>query len=484
MKKSLIVLGLVLGGVFLAEAAMPTLSSFFVGTPVTVDTGVTQPKTSGSCRLYGTSYNTLDEEHLVAWRGQTSTGYEVRLQRLDSEGNLVGTYHSFAGFQVERINPQVAYSPLTNEYLLVYEEYSTNGAHSVHAQRVGPSGNQVGFAQSLGDGLDPHVTWGGSRWLVVWREESNGGANALKGDFVDTAGIPDGSELDLAAEGMVNNKPARVAYNPASDNFLVVAQKSDNDTFFGYLVENGSGLATDKVEIAKPSELGQAFPDVAADPDPSNPRFLVCWGVWILDLQYSSTGLWCEIQGQFVRTDGTLEGSVKPLQEAEENEIMEILSSLAYSPESREYLLGYEYFKDGNEPNPSPEFRVSRLDQNGTPLESEIAVSGVVSSGLIQPTVGAGVGGRFLTLWQDGGFLTAQIYESPNYDPNGEGSVHPGPYENLVEGQNGDSAINDTLCGGSAVNREWNRYTHWALLLGLFLLMAGRRRTIHRSTTR
>jgi MYXO-CTERM domain-containing protein len=175
---------------------------------------------------------------------------------------------------------------------------------------------------------------------------------------------------------------------------------------------------------------------------------------------------------------------MKVLEEAEKSEIMEILSSLAYSPETQEYLLGYEYFKDGNDPNPSPEFRVSRLDQNGDSLEEEISISGPVSSGLLQPTVGAGVGGRFLTLWQDGGFLTAQIYESPNYDPNGEGSVYPDPYENLVEGQNGDSAINDTLCGGSVAGTNKSSSLPWALLLGLLLLAPAIRRKKLNATNR
>ena len=65
MKKYLILLGMVLGGALVAEATIPTFVPFLIGDPEVIDTGVLQPKTSGSSRLYGTSYNTLDEEHLV-----------------------------------------------------------------------------------------------------------------------------------------------------------------------------------------------------------------------------------------------------------------------------------------------------------------------------------------------------------------------------------------------------------------------------------
>ena len=477
MKRLAIILSMVLTGSFLAEAAIPTILPFLVGTPTTIDTGVFQPTSSGACRLYGTTYNTLDDEYMVSWWGKNPSTYEVRIQRLDKDANLIGSYITFSSSLMNLTNPQVAYSPVINEYMLVYEEYNTTGTHFARAQRLDPSGNMIGSAQNLGTGpsskLEPHVVWGDSRWFVVWREEltiSTTASNALKGQFMNTDGKLDGSELSLATA--INNKPGRVAYNSASDNFLVVAQDTDNDTFLGYIVENSTGVATTKVQIAKPSALGQAFPDVAADPDPSNPRFLVSWAIWKLALG-TATGLECEVQGQFVSAEGMLDGNMLMLQKAEGSKIMEIISSIDFSPESQEYFLGYEFYLD---PNLSPEYRANLLDKNGVPIESEITISGAVSSGLglLQPTVGAGFGGRFLTLWQDGGFLTGQVYESPNYDENG-GSINPGPgtYENNVEGTNGDSAINDTLCGGSAVNGNWDRLPESALLIGFLLLLAG-----------
>ena len=55
--------------------------------------------------------------------------------------------------------------------------------------------------------------------------------------------------------------------------------------------------------------------------------------------------------------------------------------------------------------------------------------------------------------------------------------------ENNVEGTNGDSAINDTLCGGSAVNGNWGWLPESAFLIGFLLLLAGHfgaRRTLRR----
>ena len=497
MKRLVIILGMVLGGTFLAEAALPTLFPALVGTSTTLDTNVYQPSSSGACRLYGIAYNTLDDEYMAAWWGKNSSTYEVRVQRMDIDGNMVGAYIPVASSMMDRINPQISYSPLTNEYLLVYEEYDlgfTGGPHWVCAQRMDPSGNLVGSVQILGYGLaerrEPHVAWSESRWFVAWREEMVIGinptpTNAIKGQFVDTNGKLDGSELTLGIDGSINNKPPRVAYNSASDTLLVVAQDVDNDTFMGFLVDNTAGTMTSKFQIAKPAALGQILPDVAADPDPANPRFLVNWGVWKLALGTPS-GLECEIQGQFVKADGTLDGAMVMLQKTTGSAIMEIISSIAFSPVTQEYMVAYEFYLDENLP---PEYRVNRLDKNGAVLESEIIVSGPVSGSLVQPTIGPGFGGRFLMLWQDAGLLTSQVYESPNYDPTG-GSVNPGPGPGSGsnhEHANGDSAINDTLCGGSAVNGNWGRLQESTLLFGFLLLLAGylgTRRTLNRSTQR
>ncbi len=86
-------------------------------------------------------------------------------------------------------------------------------------------------------------------------------------------------------------------------------------------------------------------------------------------------------------------------------------------------------------------------------------------------------------MWQSEGDLSAQVYESPNYNPNG-GSVNPGTEPGTGsnhENSNGDHAINDTLCAGSAVNGSWGRLLGPILLFGFLLLLAGRfgaRRTL------
>ncbi len=491
MKRLAFIIGTIFAGTLLAEAALPTLLPLLVGTPVTLDTGVPQPTSSGGCRQYGTAYNTIDEEYMVAWHTETVAGVEVRVRRLDIDGVPLAPAVFLGGGFMDLTNPQISYSPLANEYLLVYEEYTVNiagGPHWVYAQRLDAFGNKIGTAQNVGSGpgekKEPHVAWDGSRWLVVWRDEMTIGinptaTNAIYGQFVDSDGKLAGTEFELGTPGSINNKPPRVAYNAASDNFLVVAQLVDNATFMGFLVDGVSGAMTSKFQVAKPEEMAKAFPDVAADPDLANPRFLVSWGIW--DLNNSSvTGLDFEIQGQFVRADGTLDGTMVMLEEASGGAILEIFSSLTFSPETQEYMLAYEFYLDQNLPL---EYRVNRLDKNGAVLESEIIVSGPVSGSLVQPTIGAGFGGRFIMMWQSEGDLSAQVYESPNYNPNG-GSVNPGTEPGTGsnhENSNGDHAINDTLCAGSAVNGSWGRLLGPILLFGFLLLLAGRfgaRRTL------
>ena len=189
-----------------------------------------------------------------------------------------------------------------------------------------------------------------------------------------------------------------------------------------------------------------------------------------------------EIQGQFVKADGSLDGTVQSFLSFVDSDYVELLSSVAFSQESQEYILAYQYYMDGAQ---GDYVRLARLDKQGYVLEGEIAVGNVISGGILQPTVVAGNGGRFLTLWNDTGMLTGQVYESPNFDPNGGGSINPDPgtYENNVEGKNGDSAINDSLCGGSVVNGNRVWLLESCILFGFLLLLAGHfgaRRTLRR----
>ena len=94
MKRLSIILGMVLAGTLLAEAALPTLLPLLVGNPTVIDTGLNQPTTPGGGRLYGSAYNSLDDEYMAAWGNKGVTGSEIRIQRIDKDGVPVGSYSS------------------------------------------------------------------------------------------------------------------------------------------------------------------------------------------------------------------------------------------------------------------------------------------------------------------------------------------------------------------------------------------------------
>ncbi len=438
---------------------------------------------------------------MMAWWNKTSTDYEIRIQRLDKDGTPVGMYSSIdkaalsipltstgaMSLSLELTNPQVSYSPLTNEYLLVFEAKDAPMFYGIYAQRLDASGALLGDVEELGDfgpldKRDPQVVWGGSHWLVAWNEQmwisgsfTSGLVNA---QFVNTDGKKEGTDyIEVIPDGSANHEPVRIAYNAGSDNFLIVGEAPTNDAYFGYFLDNEVAQSSPaKTLIAEPQPYYAQgitmtiFPDVAADPNPSNPRFLVSWSYQEISL--TGPGLrTIEVQTQLVTANGDLDGTVYPVVSYVNDDFVELQSSIAYSPESQEYVIAYEYFTET-----SPKYlRLVRLNQDGKVQESEIAVSDPLSAGNIQPTIGAGFGGRFLTSWLDGGDLNTQVYESPNFNPNGGGGVNPGPGSGGSgrDNDNGDGAINDTLCAGSAVNGTWGRLPESILLFGFLLLLAG-----------
>ena len=511
MKRLSIILGMVLAGTLLAEAALPTLLPLLVGSPTVIDTGLNQPTTPGGGRLYGSAYNSLDDEYMAAWGNKGVTGSEIRIQRVDKDGVPVGAYSSIdkaaltipmsspgaMSFSLALSNPQISYSPLTNEYLLVFEAKDAPMFYGVFAQRLDPTGALLGEVADIGafgpyDKKDPQVTWGGSQWLVAWGEQMwmSGSfvTGQVNGQYVNTDGKKEGSEIAIVPDGSANHQPVRVDYNSASDTFLLVSENPANNAYFGYLLDNVAGQAPlSKISVAQPQAnyaqgiLLTIFPDVAADSDPANPRFLVTWGFQEVSLMMPNART-IEIQGQFVKADGSLDGSVQSLISYVDSDYVELLSSVAFSEESQEYVLAYQYYMDGAQ---GDYLRLARLDKQGAVVEAAISVGNVISGGILQPTVVAGNGGRFLTLWNDTGMLTGQVYESPNFDPNGGGSINPDPgtHHNNVEGTNGDSAINDSLCGGSVVNGNRVWLLESCIFFGFLLLLAGHfgaRRTLRR----
>ena len=162
------------------------------------DMGNTDTDTNFRADHASVAFNASANEYLVVWRGDDEvTGddvIEIFSQRVTAAGVPTGTNDvklsdmgpagdgNFAG-----IDPEVAFSPSENEWLVVWQgDETVNNDTEIWAQRVSATGNPIGVddhqLSSMGPAgsneywaLEAAVAWGDGRYLVIWRADDDTG---------------------------------------------------------------------------------------------------------------------------------------------------------------------------------------------------------------------------------------------------------------------------------------------------------------------
>ena len=277
--------------------------------------------------------NSTDNTYLVVWMGDDNTGalvateLEIYGQRVSALGNPIGD----DDFRLSDMGPDgdpgydagfpaVAYSPVQNEYLVVWTGDDdtlqlVDDEFEIYGQRVdAAAGDEIGVDTRLSDmGVDgstayaaeePAVAYNAAagEYLVVWYGDDNS-APLVDGEFevygqrVDAAsgaavGTNDFRLSDMGPEGDPDydaNYPA-VAGNSSGNQYLVTWE-GDDDTpplvdqefeVHGQWVDGSSGAelgADRRLSDAGPGENAgyQAWFDPAVAYNPVNNEYLVVW---------------------------------------------------------------------------------------------------------------------------------------------------------------------------------------------------------------
>jgi hypothetical protein len=216
------------------------------------------------------AYNRQDNEYLVVWRGDDSTGglvdgeFEVFGQRVDgATGAALGGDFRLSDMGLDgnidchALDPAVAYNSTDNEYLvnwtgddntagLVDEEYEVFGQRvdaatgaelggDFRLSDMGPDGDPAYWA------VNPAVAYNSTdnKYQVVWYGDDNTGG-LLDGEYeiygqrVDAAsGVEIGGDSrhsDMGPDGSVDYDAlySAVAYNSTGNEYLVVWSGDDN----------------------------------------------------------------------------------------------------------------------------------------------------------------------------------------------------------------------------------------------------------------
>lgn len=302
-----------LGSGNVSDSSGPLNTSGFPISPVGNESGHNHETHSAVAFNSGAMQN-----YLVVWYAPTESGNFVFGRFVNRDGTLNGNRFLFNVWAFDNTtNPDVAYNPDLDQYLVVYEYTESEPRLSgIFGQIRSNTGTLVSSIFTITLGLAPADTYfspavayspASDQYLVTWRHNSG----AFQGIEARTIS-GDGSTLGLVWEltGMIAGDPELpdVAYTSILDEFLVVWQKTytpytDHD-IYGKRIQMG----------ASPGPVGPIFSIHYTDRDETAPAVAAIAkpsgiGQYLVVCQSYYGGGTSDIVGQYVTDGGALDGS-------------------------------------------------------------------------------------------------------------------------------------------------------------------------------
>ncbi|MEX1311749.1 MAG: prealbumin-like fold domain-containing protein, partial [Candidatus Sulfomarinibacteraceae bacterium] len=230
------------------------------------------------------AYNPLSDEYLVVWEHEYSaTDHDIYGWRLAADGGLVGPAH-VSTLSASELNPRVVHNPVTDEYLVVWQSWQ-GSHHDVNARRMAADGTLLGAEVIIADGIfnqaAPAVAVDAATgtYLIVWEEETTPGNYDVLGRLMAADGSLPGGVIAVSTWSNDQLRPD-VAFNPAAGSFLVVWEDhhwgtgADPD-IYGQLVAGNGGLLGGNIAISWDSPNDRLNPAVTYLS--ATQEFLVVW---------------------------------------------------------------------------------------------------------------------------------------------------------------------------------------------------------------
>jgi len=252
------------------------------------------------------AYNSNHDEYLVVWWDDQGSTYAVYAQRVDSDGTLKGSQpitvvHS-SGYK--NWQPDVAYSPTHDEYLIVYTYEASASDYDVWARRVAWDGSWMSSEIRINGDSDiqwnPAVAYNSDadEYLVVYENWWAGGLRDIAAQRVRASDGALQSWRNIATgTGELRTYPD-VAYDPAQNYYLIAytyqsSAGADGD-IFGKVTSWNMGYLSNEIQIINNTNLQD---DVALAA--SENEYLAVW-------QDGPSTSWRTIYGRRISGDGSL----------------------------------------------------------------------------------------------------------------------------------------------------------------------------------
>ena len=343
------------------------------------------------------AYNWKHREYLVVWENMWGGGgHDIYAQRISDQGEVLSWFSVTAGAN-NRMQPDVAYDPVNDQYLVVwiYDVHGNGSDWDVHGRLIpwngdDPNPNEFAICNWASSQWKPRVTYGRAQeeFLVVWMNAPAAVPTYISARRVTAAngGLPAGGFT--ISSGSENRDHPDVAYNLARNEYLVVwdvdygGASTGLDIHAVRLEGNGNELGGGEFGIAGwPDD--EARPAVAAC-DAAD-QYLVGWQ----SLQTSVYNLYV----RFIRGDGTMDGGPEEIGGSPFNETEH---DIACSISGQEYLVAWQQYS-GSPTGPSVWGRQVHSDKSIAPEFGIIA--GATGDERTHPAVAGGYV-NYLTAWE------------------------------------------------------------------------------------
>jgi hypothetical protein len=261
---------------------------------------------------------------------------------LDSEGNTIGMqpivveeYSSHWNWQ-----PDVAYNPTRNEYLVVftYETGIGSGDYDIWAVRLAADGTplnpKIWVHDTAGIQQDPAVAYNkeGDEYLVVWEIEQGPNTTDIWSRRIAGDGSLQPGPINIATSAADLRTDPDVAYDPGQNQYLIAytfkeSAASDGD-IFAVLVSWNLGVRSSEIVLVGNTNMQEDVALAASDDE-----YLAVW------TDGPSTS-WRTIYGRRIKGDGSLPGILFLLGEATNKEMS--LPAVSYGA-GFGYLVSWQY---------------------------------------------------------------------------------------------------------------------------------------------
>jgi hypothetical protein len=235
------------------------------------------------------AYNSNHDEYLVVWYNDQGGGtWDIYARRVRGDGTLLSNFCVVSDAGKKNWQPDVAYSPTQDEYLVVYTYEQNSSDYDLFARRVSWNGGWMSAEIAINLEADkqwnPAVAYNSQNdeYLVVYENWWAGGLRDIAAQRVDAS---DGSLLswrNIATGTGEERVFPDVAYNEARNEYLIAYTfgVGSDGHIYGKVASANLGTLSGEIHICDDS-YDQDFPAVAAGPD----EYLVVWedGTWGTD---------------------------------------------------------------------------------------------------------------------------------------------------------------------------------------------------------